>query len=147
MSAFVRRLLAGFTILLASCSNPQPPVGRWEGVYEDAGMTVAVRVEIADTGQVRVSAPNAIMPDKPLTPGERAELRAHLVAGLSATWPKVQPLAFDFDGKAFRKHGGVAPQLEWDGKSRRMTMIYYYSGNRASVRVPLDEVQSFGQAS
>ena len=62
---------------------------------------------------------------------------------LAQSWPAVQPLPLEFDGRAFRKRGGVAPQIEWDAEGKRMTMIYY-SGNRLSVRVPLAPVREFG---
>jgi hypothetical protein len=128
---------------LGACSNPPPPVGRWEGVYEDAALIVAVRLEIAPTGEVRVSAPNAILGDEQ---SERGPLRARLLEGLARSWPQVGALPLDFDGKAFHKPGGVAPQLEWDAKAQYMTMIYY-SGNRSSVRVPLTRVEDFGRDS
>src|SRR5882672_143032 len=118
-------------VALAACSNPNPPVGRWEGVYEDTGLMVVVRLEIAPTGEVRVSAPNAVIEEQPLSSGDRGQLRAHLWEGLARSWPLVAPLPLDFDGKAFHKPGGVAPQLEWDAKNQHMTMIYY-AGNRSS---------------
>ena len=62
------------------------------------------------------------------------ELRARLLEGLARSWPQVGALPLDFDGKAFHKPGGVAPQLEWDAKAQHMTMIYY-SGKPYSVRV------------
>lgn len=132
---------------LAACSNPSPPTGRWEGVYEDPALIVAVRLEIAPDGQVRVSAPNAVMNEADLTSSDRAQLRSRLLTSLARSWGSVEALPLNFDGKAFRKPGGVAPQLEWDAKSRHMTMIYYQYGNRASVRVPLDPVQEFSSAS
>lgn len=128
---------------LAACSNPPPPVGRWEGVYEDAGLIVAVRLEISPNGEVRVSAPNAIADEgSPIPVAERGQLRARLLDGLAMSWPHVLPLPLEFDGKTFHKPGGVAPQLEWDTKSRHMTMIFY-SGNRASIRVRLNAVDAF----
>jgi hypothetical protein len=132
---------------LAACSNPSPPTGRWEGVYEDPALIVAVRLEIAPDGQVRVSAPNAVMNGSDLTASDRAQLRSRLRDGLARSWGSVEALPLNFDGKAFRKPGGVAPQLEWDARSRQMTMIYYQYGNRASVRVQLDPVAEFGRTS
>jgi len=142
-------LVAGILALAAlmACSNPRPPVGRWEGVYEDASLIVAVRLEIAPGGEVRVSAPNAITDEvPPVSSGERSQLRARLLEGLASSWPHVGPLPLEFDGKAFHKKGGVAPQLEWDAKAKAMTMIFY-SGNRASVRVPLNPVPDFTENS
>ena len=136
--------LAGLAAL-AACSSPERPIGRWEGVYEDAALIVAVRLEIAPSGEVRVSAPNAITGEDAAAAGlDRNALRVRLLDGLARSWPKVGPLPLDFDGKSFHKPGGVAPQLEWDAKARAMTMIYY-SGNRSSVRVPLTKVEDFGR--
>lgn len=142
-------LFAGLLGLAAvmGCSSPKAPIGRWQGVYEDASLIVAVRLEIAPSGEVRVSAPNAITDEgQQVTPGERSQLRARLLDGLARSWPHVGPLPLEFDGKAFHKKGGVAPQLEWDAKAKAMTMIFY-SGNRASVRVPLTSVPDFTESS
>ena len=134
--------VAALLTVLAACSNPSPPAGRWEGVYEDPGLIVAVRLEITSGGDVRVSAPNAITKEEDITPADRAVIRARLLDGLARSWPSVGTLPLEFDGKAFHKPGGVAPQLEWDAKAGRMTMIYY-SGRSASVRVPLSAVDAF----
>jgi hypothetical protein len=136
-------LLAFLALALSACADPRPPVGRWEGVYEDAGLIIAARLEISAEGVVRVSAPNAITDGAYLSQAERSRLLGQLHSGLAASWPAVKPLPLEFDGTVFRKPGGVAPQLEWDPQDRRMTMIYY-SGNRASVRVSLTAVGEFG---
>jgi hypothetical protein len=104
---------------------------------------IVARLEITDNGRVRVSAPNAITSEQPLSPAERASVVQQLQARLAMSWPAVAPLPLEFDGKVFRKPGGVAPQLEWDAERKRMTMIYY-SGNRTSVRVALTSVGEFG---
>jgi hypothetical protein len=137
-------ILAG-VLLLATCSNPQPPVGRWQGLYEDSGVMIVARLEIGADGQVRVSAPNAIADVGAMSQRERADLRARLEGGLAESWPHVPPLPLEFDGKAFHKPGGVAPQLEWDGKAKHMTLVFY-SGSRPSVRVPLKAVSAFAEA-
>ncbi|HXJ03340.1 MAG TPA: hypothetical protein VNH44_19125 [Micropepsaceae bacterium] len=129
-------------IVLAACSDPQPPIGQWEGAYEDQGLMIVARLQIDGSGHVRVSAPNAITDTAPLSDDDRAALRAKLESGLAASWPSVAPLPLEFDGHAFHKPGGVAPQLEWDKAAKRMTLIFY-SGNRRSVRVPLDAVADF----
>jgi len=148
MRGFQHRLaaLSVFGLALCACADPKPPAGRWEGLYEDAGVIIVARLEIGADGSVRVSAPNAITSDSPLSPPERADLVQQLQARLAASWPSVEPLPLDFDGHVFRKPGGVAPQLEWDAERKRMTMIYY-SGNRASVRVALTPVGEFGAPS
>lgn len=136
-------VLAVLCLWLSACSDSRPPTGRWEGLYEDAGVIIVARLEIAENGKVRVSAPNAITNDGPVSPAERAGIVQQLQARLAQSWPAVQPLPLEFDGQVFRKPGGVAPQLEWDATRKRMTMIYY-SGNRSSVRVALTSVGEFG---
>src|SRR5262245_7993478 len=146
MRAFPRQFAAPLAFLglaLSACADPRPPAGRWEGVYDDAGLIVVARLEIGDEGVVRVSAPNAITEGVVLSQAERARLVDDLRSRLAASWPAVKPLPLEFDGSSFRKPGGVAPQLEWDADHKRMTMVYY-SGNRASVRVPLTGVAEFG---
>jgi hypothetical protein len=146
MGVFPRRLAAGLGALclaLSACADSRPPTGHWEGVYEDAGVIIVARLEIAANGNVRVSAPNAITSESPLSPAERAALVQQLQTRLAASWPSVKPLPLEFDGHVFRKPGGVAPQLEWDAERKRMTMVYY-SGNRSSVRVALNAVGEFG---
>ena len=137
----VDALLLGL-LILAACSAPRPPAGRWQGAYEDPGLIIVARLEIDSAGHVRISAPNAITDAAPVTASERADLRSRLESGLASSWASVAPLPLQFDGHAFHKPGGVAPQLEWDGAGNRMTLIFY-SGNRASVRVELDAVKDF----
>ena len=139
-SLFSIPLLAA--LALTACSSRMPPTGRWEGAYEDAGLIIVARLEIDSAGIVRVSAPNAIIPNADVSKSEREDLRDKLEAGLASSWASVAPLPLEFDGHAFHKPGGVAPQLEWNAGSKRMTLIYY-SGNRASVRIPLDAVSEF----
>ncbi len=117
-------------------------MGRWQGAYDDPGLMIVARLEIDSGGKVRVSAPNAVTDQAPLSESDRADLRTRLEMGLAASWENVAPLSLTFDGQAFRKPGGVAPQLEWDGPQKRMTLIFY-SGNRRSVRVPLESVDTF----
>ena len=133
-ACFIAVLLA-----VSACSKPKPPVGKWEGGYEGGGDLVVARVEILPSGQVKVMAPDITN----LMGAQIAEYRARLAADLANGWSSVEPRDFDFDGKTFRKPGGVAPQLEWDATRKRMTMIYY-SGNRSSVRVTLTSVGEFG---
>jgi len=142
MRHFPRYEAAALTLLLGACSAPQPPVGHWQGAYEDPALMIVAWLEIDSAGRVRVSAPNAIMDRVVLNESERAELHARLENGLASSWKSVAPIALEFDGHVFHKPGGVAPQLEWDGAAKRMTLIYY-SGNRPSVRVPLEPVADF----
>ena len=143
----IPRRMAAVSALLclafSACADAPPPVGRWEGLYEDSGVIIVARLEIRTDGKVRVSAPNAITSNAALSPSERIDLVRQLQANLAVSWPAVPPLPLEFDGSAFRKPGGVAPQLEWDAARKRMTMIYY-SGSRSSVRVALSPVTEFG---
>lgn len=70
MRTFPRRFSAALAFLglaLSACADPRPPVGRWEGVYEDGGVIIVARLEITPAGVVRVSAPNAITEGAPLS--------------------------------------------------------------------------------
>jgi hypothetical protein len=132
--------------LLAACSNPRPPIGRWQGAYEDPDLIVVARLEIDSAGSVRISAPNAITDLSKMSKQERADLRRRLDAGLAQSWPSVAPLPLEFDGHVFHKPGGVAPQMEWDNAGKKMTLVFY-SGNRPSLHVPLDSVADFSSDS
>ena len=125
---------------LAGCGKPQPPVGKWEGGTEAGGNLVVARVEILPSGQVKVMAPditNAVGPRERID-----ELRARLAADLTNGWSEVAPRSFDFDGKTFRKPGGVAPQMIWDKSSNQMTVNLYIGANPA-LPVPLRPVDGF----
>jgi hypothetical protein len=122
-------LFAIAALLLAACSKPAPPVGKWEGGTESGGTIVAARVEILPSGQIKVSAP-----DVTYVTGNRAridELRSQLAADLANGWDGVKPRSFDFDGDTFRKPGGVAPQMKWDKPSNQMTLELYIGANPA----------------
>jgi hypothetical protein len=133
-------LLLGLFTGLAACSKPNPPVGKWEGGYEGGGDLVAARVEILANGTVKVMAPdytNAV--------GNREQinrLRAQLAAGLVNGWSEVAPRHFEFDGKTFRKPGGVAPQMVWDKATNQLT-LQLYIGARPALPVPLRPVDGF----
>jgi len=133
-------LFAVLAAALAGCSKPQPPVGKWEGGYESGGDLVVARVEILPSGQVKVMAP-----DFTNAMGSREqieELRARLAAGLANGWPDVAPRSFDFDGKTFRKPGGIASQMVWDKATNHMTLELYI-GARPAMPVPLRPVDDF----
>jgi hypothetical protein len=127
-------------LLLTGCADPEPPVGRWQGVYESGEAVIVARLEIAPGGAVRVSAPNAFGEVAGLTEIDRARVRTELSFGLSRAWPGITPLPFEFDGRIFRKPGGVAPQMEW--KDGKMTLIVY-PGLMDTIRMPLQPVAAF----
>jgi hypothetical protein len=117
-------------LLLAGCGKPQPPTGKWEGGTSTGGTIVAARVEIGPSGLVRVSAPditNLAGAGPQVLLNERERLQAELVNA----WDDVKPRAFDFDGKTFRKPGGVAPQMVWDKDTNQMTLQLYIGANPA----------------
>ena len=125
---------------LAGCGKPQPPVGKWEGGTEAGGNLVVARVEILPSGQVKVMAPditNAVGPRERID-----ELRARLAADLTNGWSEVAPRSFDFDGKTFRKPGGIAPQMVWDKSTNQMTLELYI-GAQPAMPVPLRPVDDF----
>jgi len=146
-SSQIVAVLAVLGVALAACSNnPRPPVGRWQGAYEDPNLIVVARLEIDSSGVVRISAPNAILDSAPMSKKERADLHKSLDASLAQSWSSIGPLPLEFDGHIFHKPGGVAPQLEWDDAAKKMVLVFY-SGNRASVHVPLDSVGDFSSDS
>jgi hypothetical protein len=127
-------------LTIAACSKPQPPVGKWEGGYEGGGDLVAARVEILPGGGVKISAP-----DVTNAMGSRDQvdaMRAQLAADLANGWSEVTPRSFDFDGKTFRKPGGVAPQIIWDKDTNQLTLELYI-GARPAMPVPLRPVNDF----
>ena len=144
MPLFARLILtvAGL-VVLSACADPAPPAGRWQGVYEGGDAMVAARLEIDPEGSVRVSAPNAFLNFAAMSTTERMEMRSELLAGLAAAWPSIGPMELTFDGKTFRKPGGVAPQLEWDNGRREMTLVVY-PGLHDTIRFPLERVDHFG---
>jgi hypothetical protein len=126
---------------LVACSKPSPPQGRWEGGYSANGTIVAGRVEIGADGQVRISAPD-ITNLQSAKPEQLQQERERLAADLASGWDGVAPRPLDFDGKTFRKPGGVAPQMVWDKASNQMTLELYIGANPA-LPVPLRPVDSF----
>ncbi len=126
---------------LAACSKPAPPQGRWEGGYSVNGTLVAARAEIGADGQVRVSAPD-ITNLEGAKPEQLQQERDKLAADLASGWDGVGPRPFDFDGKTFRKPGGVAPQMVWDKSSNQM-MLELYIGANPAIGVPLRPVDNF----
>ena len=133
-------LFAVLALALAACSKSQPPVGKWEGGYESGGDLVAARVEILANGTVKISAPDIT---NAIGPREQIEgLRAQLAADLANGWSEVEPRSFDFDGKTFRKPGGVAPQMVWDKDTNQMTLELYIGANPA-MPIPLRPVDDF----
>jgi hypothetical protein len=141
-SAFMRKRLLLFCVLfLAACGGGNtPPVGRWQGVHDGTEAVIVARLEINDKGIVRVSAPNAFVEDSNPSPEERQNIIVQLRARLAETWPQVEKTDLVFDGKVFRKPGGVAPQLIWDGTT--MTLVVY-PGMHATIHMKLQKVADF----
>jgi hypothetical protein len=128
-------------LVLTACSKPQPPQGRWEGGFDGNGVMVAARVEIGADGQVKVSAPD-LTNAQGAKPEQLAQMRERLAADLATAWDTVESRPFDFDGRVFRKPGGIAPQMEWDKTSNQMTLEIYIGANPA-LPVPLRPVDAF----
>ncbi|HEX4209272.1 MAG TPA: hypothetical protein VHY56_02685 [Candidatus Binataceae bacterium] len=126
---------------LFACSHAKPPAGRWEGTYDAADVMVAVRLEIDGSGNVFLSAPDAI--DFPAVSDEqRQAMHARLARHLTEAWGEVTPRHFEFDGSTFRNPGGFAPQMEWNAADHQMTAIVYLE-RRSGIRIPLHAVSSF----
>jgi len=126
---------------LTACSKPIPPPGHWEGGYSGGGTLVAARVEVEADGQVKVSAPD-ITNLQNAKPEQLQQQRDILAADLASGWDSVVPRPFDFDGKTFRKPGGIAPQMVWDKDTNQMTLEIYIGADPA-LPVTLRSVDAF----
>jgi hypothetical protein len=139
MGRFAILLFAG--LLLAGCSRHTPPSGRWIGHYESPSVMVVAWLEITPAGDVRVSAPDYLDPGDPAE-DQRQDMHRHLANDLSDAWGDVKLRRYDFDGRVFRKQGGVAPQMEWDRRKQEMTLVFYF-GMQRSIRITMTPVKDF----
>lgn len=127
---------------LAACSRPaQPPAGRWIGNYNSPAVMVDARLEIGKDGLVRASAPD-LLDIGQVTDEERTAMHARLADDLAENWDEAEPKPMDFDGRIFRKPGGVAPQMEWDPQAKVMKLIFYF-GTMHSIRIAMHAVGDF----
>lgn len=135
-------LIAGLT--LVGCSKQhQPPQGRWIGRYESPAVMVVAWLEILPSGQVRISAPDFLdIGDR--TDVQLREMHKRLASDLSDGWSEVKLRQYDFDGRVFRKPGGVSPQMEWDPDKQEMKVVFYF-GMSHSIRIPMQPVKNFGE--
>lgn len=133
--------LLACVLLLAACSKPVPPAGRWEGTYESGDTFIAARLEIGSDGQVRISAPD-VTEAGVASEEDRAMMRQNMAARLAGSWGEVAPRPMAFDGTTFRKPGGIAPQIDWDAGTKAMT-LYVYLGTRPTIKIPLKPVADF----
>ncbi len=106
---------------------------------------MVTRLEITPKGQIFISAPNA-QDFGAVSDEDRAAIRQRLADGLEEDWGSAKSFDLDFDGKTFRRPGGIAPQLEWDSGTRQMTMIVYL-GTRPAIHIPLRAVKQFSPRS
>jgi hypothetical protein len=128
-------------LLVSACSHATPPpTGRWEGIYDSHDAIVAARVEITARGDIYLSAPDAM--DVGSSSGDRTAIRQRLADGLNQSWGSVVPRQMDFDGKTFRKPGGIAPQMQWDSAGNTMTLILY-PGTAPEIHILLHPVKDF----
>ncbi len=142
MRVFAAAVLAALCLAtMAGCSQTkQPPPGRWVGSYDTDDTMIVARLEIAPNGTIFLSAPDALNIGA-VSADQRAAMRDRLAAGLASSWGDVEPRQMDFDGHVFRKPGGIAPQMEWNPDTKRMTLIVYLGMN--TVRIPMRAVADF----
>lgn len=134
-------IIAGLALLAACSRSEKVPTGRWIGQYDSADVMVDARLEVQPDGTVKVSAPD-ILGVGDLSEEERMQLHARLADQLDSTWDKAPARHMDFDGKVFRKPGGVAPQMEWDPATREMKVVFYF-GMQRSIRIRMTQVTDF----
>ncbi|MDE1938617.1 MAG: hypothetical protein KGI68_06325 [Alphaproteobacteria bacterium] len=134
-------ILLFVTFAAAACSRHTPPVGRWVGNYESSEVMVDARLEILPNGQVRVSAPD-LFDIGEVSDDDRAAMHARLASDLADSWDQVSPRPMDFDGRVFRKPGGVAPQMEWNPSSHEMKLVFYF-GTMHSIHIAMHAVDDF----
>ena len=143
MRSLLAAILGGLILIaIPACSiSRTPPVGRWEGAFDARDAVVAVRLEIDSKGEIYLCAPDVTDADR-VADDQRPAMHEKLSQDLSAGWGNVEARRLEFDGRVFRKPGGIAPQLEWNPETRKMTAVLYL-GTRAALRVPLHEVPAF----
>lgn len=125
------------------CSDNRAPIGKWQGAYSGDNAIIVARVEVQSDGQVRVTAPDAFADYTQMSEADKMFVEQNLRAGLTASWPKVAPRKFDFDGHTFRVPGGVAPQLTYDSSTRHMTMYVYQGGAQPTLHIDMAPVAQF----
>ncbi|MGB8600755.1 MAG: hypothetical protein WCD42_01015 [Rhizomicrobium sp.] len=134
-------LLAGLAFLAACSHGEKPPTGRWIGQIDSADVMVDARLEILADGTVKLSAPD-ILGAGELSDDERTMLHNRVAEQLEASWSKAPVRRMDFDGKVFRKPGGVAPQMEWNPQTHEMKVVFYF-GMQRSIRISMIRVSDF----
>lgn len=140
MRRFAILVLVVWAVLDGCSRTATPPAGRWIGQYDSGGVMVDARLEITPKGFVRVSAPDFL--GTPQSDQDRATIHAQLAADLASGWDDVELRQMDFDGRVFRKPGGVAPQMEWDPASKTMKVVFYF-GMQHSIRIDMQQVADF----
>ena len=128
-------LFVALALLLAACSKPAPPVGKWEGGYESGG---AGR-DIAQRPSQDQRAGNHLNHRQP-----RADRRtACAPIGRAGEWLERSVAAhLRLHGKTFRKPGGIAPQMVWDKASNAMTLELFI-GAKPALPIPLRPTDDF----
>jgi len=136
-------LLVAGLVLVACSRTPPPPSGRWIGSYESSSVMVDAWLEIAPNGTVRICAPDLLDPGSP-SDEDRAAMHVRLAGDLADAWGEVKQRSYDFDGRVFRKPGGIAPQMEWNPKKKEMKLVFYF-GMQRSIRIAMHPVKDFGE--
>lgn len=134
-------LLAALSLAATAWSPSSPPVGQWQGAYESRDVMIVARLEIDSTGTILLAAPDAA-DIAGASAEDREAIRRRLSDGLIQAWEETLPRHMEFDGRIFRKPAGVAPQLEWNPDTKRMTAVLYL-GMQAAVRILLHPVTDF----
>jgi hypothetical protein len=140
MSGWARYLLAPLLLLVASCSDSQAPVGRWEGFIDSPSWIIVVRLEVMGGNRIRASALSANVDGATLP--AKFEAARQLKTAMKAQWPQAARGQVDFKGDTMTRAGHVAPLFVLDEKRRTMT-FHFFAGGKLTEKVVCLPVEEF----
>src|SRR4051794_39327720 len=112
MSRWLRYLLTPLLLLLASCGDPQAPLGRWEGLIDSPSWIVVVRLQVDAGNNIRATALSANVEGMTL-PAKFAVAR-QLKTTVKQQWPEAVRGQVDFHDDTMTRAGHVAPLFVFD---------------------------------
>ncbi|HAH10569.1 MAG TPA: hypothetical protein DCL54_11930 [Alphaproteobacteria bacterium] len=129
-------------LLLAACSEPQAPPGRWEGFSVSPDWVIAVRLEMAKGNVMRASALSAALTGEDLP--RKVALENEVRTAMRAQWLAVPKGQIEFKGNTVTRTNGFAPVFVYEPASRAM-VFHFYAGGKLTEKVTLRPVDSFAR--